>query len=209
MPGILLTIGTAAVAFVTTNIDDILLLMLFFAQVNTVFRKRHIVVGQYLGFSAIMLISLLGFAGALILPESIIGLLGIIPIVMGVVMLFRNDDDDEDADKEAEEVAHAQPTTGFLASLISTHTLSVAGVTLANGADNVSVYVPLFASRSLPEVAIIITVFGILVGVLCYIGYRLVRYPQLAHLLDRYGERLVPYVFILLGLYIVLESLMG
>ncbi|MCA0455225.1 MAG: cadmium resistance transporter [Chloroflexi bacterium] len=208
MPGILLIIGTAALAFITTNIDDILLIMLFFAGVNAVFRKRHIIVGQYLGFGAIMIISLLGFAGALILPESIIGLLGIIPIGMGVVMLFRKDDD-EDADEEAEEVAHAQPTTGLLASLISTHTLRVAGITLANGADNVSVYVPLFASQTPQEVALTIAVFGVGVGALCYAAYRLVRYPKIAKLIDRYGERLVPYVFILLGVYILLESLMG
>lgn len=208
MPDILLTIATAAIAFITTNIDDILLVMLYFSGVNAVFRKRHIIVGQYLGFGAIILISLLGFAGALILPESIIGLLGIIPIVIGVVKLFRKDDA-EDATEEAGAAAHAQPATGLLASLISTHTLSVAGITLANGADNISVYVPLFASHSLADVGIIIAVFGVGVGVLCYAGYRLVRYPRVARLIDRYGERLVPYVFILLGLYIVLESLMG
>ncbi len=208
MPNIALTIGTAVIAFITTNIDDILLIMLFFAQVNNLFRKRHIVAGQYLGFGAIMLVTLLGFAGALILPESVVGLLGIIPIVMGVVMLFRKKAD-EDAEEEAEEVAHAQPKDGLLASLFSTHTLGVAGITLANGADNVSVYIPLFASQTPQEVGLTIAVFAVGVGVLCYAGYRLVRYPQVARLLERYGERLVPYVFILLGVYIVLESVMG
>ena len=204
MPDIILTISAAAVAFITTNIDDILLIMLFFAQVNTVFRKRHIIVGQYLGFSAIVLISLLGFAGALILPDNLVGLLGIIPIVIGVVMLFRKKKDDDD--DEAVDISQVQPAQGLLASLFSAHTLSVAGVTLANGADNVSVYIPLFASRNLPEVGLIIAVFGVGVGVLCYAGYRLVRYPKVAHLLDRYGERLVPYVFILLGVFVILES---
>ncbi len=206
MPPIVITIVTAALAFITTNIDEILLLMLFFAQVSPTFRKRHIIVGQYLGFSAIIIMSLLGFAGALILPHRVIGLLGLIPIALGVYQLFHKRDDDDD---EAVDVAHIQPKAGFLGSLLNAHTLGVAGVALANGADNISVYVPLFANHNLTDVAVIILIFLFLVGVWLYAGYRLVRYPAIARFLERYGERLVPYVFILLGLYILLESFLS
>ncbi|MBA3872342.1 MAG: cadmium resistance transporter [Anaerolineae bacterium] len=198
----LLIIATAAIAFITTNIDDILLLMIFFGQVNASFRKRHIVVGHYLGFGLIVLISLLGFAGTTILPPNLIRFLGLIPIALGLYQLFRKHKDDDD--DETPNVTQVQPNRGFIGSLLSVHTLSVAGVTLANGADNISVYVPLFANHSLPDVLLIIVIFGLLVGVWLYAGYRLVRYPAVARLLDRYGERLVPYVFILLGLYILL-----
>ncbi len=200
----LLTIATAAIAFITTNIDDILLLMLFFAQVNSSFRKRHIIAGHYLGFGVIVLISLLGFAGALILPHNVIGLLGLVPIALGLYQLFRKSEDDD----EAPDVSHLEPARGLIGSLLSAHTLSVAGVTLANGADNISVYVPLFANHRLPEVGLIIVIFGLLVGVWLYAGYRLVRYPSVARLLERYGEWLVPYVFILLGVYILLEGIL-
>jgi len=194
----LIIIATAAIAFTTTNIDDILLLMLFFGQVNASFRKRHIVAGHYLGFAAIVIISLLGFAGALILPPNLIRFLGLIPLALGLYHLFRKRRDDDDP--EALDVFRVSTSH----SLLSTHTLRVAGVTLANGADNISVYVPLFASHSLTDVALIIVVFGLLVGVWLFAGYRLVRYPAVARFLERYGERLVPYVFILLGLYILL-----
>lgn len=198
----LLTIATAAIAFITTNIDDILLLMLFFGQVNSSFRKRHIVVGHYLGFGAIVLISLLGFAGTTILPPNLIRILGLIPIALGLYQLFRKHKDDDD--DETPDVTQVQPNRGFIGSLLSAHTLSVAAVTLANGADNISVYVPLFANHRLADVLLINLVFGLLVAVWLYAGYRLVRYPAVARFLDRYGERLVPYVFILLGLYILL-----
>jgi cadmium resistance transport/sequestration family protein len=201
----LLTIIAAIIAFITTNIDDILLLMLFFAQVNTSFRKRHIVAGHYLGFGVIILISLLGFAGALILPQNLIGLLGLVPIALGVYQLFRKHDDDD----EVPDVSQVQPARGLISSLLSAHTLSVAGITLANGADNISVYVPLFANHNLPNVVLIIFIFGLLVGVWLYAGYRLVRYPTVARLLERYGERLVPYVFIILGIYIFLEAFLS
>ena len=175
--------------------------MLFFARVNTDFRKRHIVAGHYLGFSVIVVISLLGYAGALILPHTIIGLLGLIPLGLGLYQLFHKHDDDDD---EAVDISHVQPDP----SLLSAYTLSVAGVTLANGADNISVYVPLFANHNLPDAVLIIVIFGLLIAVWLYAGYRLVRYPSVAHFLERYGERLVPYVFILLGLYILFEALL-
>ncbi|MBI1279909.1 MAG: transporter [Anaerolineaceae bacterium] len=198
----LLTIATAVVAFIATNIDDILLLMLFFAQVNNSFRKRHIIVGHYLGFSAILIVSLLGLAGALVLPHSLIGLLGLIPIALGLYQLAHKPDDDD----ETLDVAHIQPKTGFLESLVSAHTLSVAGVSLANGADNISVYVPLFASHTVMDSVLITIIFLLLVGLWCYLGYRLVRFPSVARFLERNGERVVPYVFILLGIYILLDN---
>lgn len=200
MSHIVLTILTATIAFASTNIDDILLLMMFFARVNSDFRKRHIVTGHYLGFSIIVVISLLGYAGALILPHTIIGLLGLIPIALGLYQLFRKQDDDD----EAVDISQVQPNH----SLLSAYTLSVAGVTLANGADNISVYVPLFANHNLPDVVLITVIFGLLIAVWLYAGYRLVRYPSVARFLERYGERLVPYVFILLGLYILFEAIL-
>jgi cadmium resistance protein CadD (predicted permease) len=58
-------------SFAATNIDDIVILMLFFAQVNSTFRRRHIVIGQYLGFTVLIFTSLPGFFGGLIAAESL------------------------------------------------------------------------------------------------------------------------------------------
>jgi cadmium resistance protein CadD (predicted permease) len=77
-------IPTGLSAFVATNLDDIVILSLFFSQVNAMFRNRHIVTGQYLGFSALVMVSLPSFFGSLILPEPWIGLLGIAPIMIGI-----------------------------------------------------------------------------------------------------------------------------
>jgi cadmium resistance transport/sequestration family protein len=193
-------LATATTAFISTNLDDILLLVMWFAQVNTTFRRRHIVAGQYLGFVATIAISLLGFAGALALPRSLVGLLGLLPIALGVRGLLRRSQPDDD-DKPT--LSDRNP---LLASLLSPQTYGVAAVTLANGADNVSIYVPLFASQRPAELTLIIVVFLLLMGVWCYIGYRLVRHPTMARLLAHYGGRLLPYVLIGLGVYIMWES---
>src|SRR5258708_16045913 len=73
------------IAFITTNIDNLLLLILLFSQSN--FRKRHIVTGQYLGFIVILLISTFGFFGKFILPLAWIGFLGIVPIIFGIIRM--------------------------------------------------------------------------------------------------------------------------
>ena len=203
MPHIILTIGTATLAFIATNIDDILLLTLLFSQVNATFRKIHIVAGHYLGFAAILALSLIGMAGALLLPRTVVALLGIIPILIGLYHIFRKSPGENE---QLAEGLESLVTHNLFSGILSTHTASVAAVTLANSADNLSIYVPFFVNNR-SDVPLIIVVFLVLTGVWCYMGYRLVRDPVIARLLDRYSERLVPYVFIVLGLYIIVKSL--
>ena len=80
MDELVTAVPTGLVAFTATNIDDVVMLTLFFSQVNAVFRSRHVVVGQYLGFGALVVASLPGFFGGLIVPRAWIGMLGAIPI---------------------------------------------------------------------------------------------------------------------------------
>ncbi|MEG4320077.1 MULTISPECIES: cadmium resistance transporter [unclassified Microcoleus] len=80
-------------SFAATNIDDIAILMLCFAQVNSSFRPRHIVAGQYLGFAALIVASWPGFFGGLIVPRAWIGLLGLVPIALGISHLLNREND--------------------------------------------------------------------------------------------------------------------
>jgi cadmium resistance protein CadD (predicted permease) len=90
-----LTVVLVAVSsFVATNIDDIILLMLFFSQVNENFRPRHIIIGQYLGFTVLILASLPGLFGGLIIPKAWIGLLGFAPIFIGLKQLLSREEDE-------------------------------------------------------------------------------------------------------------------
>jgi len=72
------------VAFAATNIDDIIILLLLFSQVDVNFRRSHIWVGHFLGFLIIILASLPGFFGGLFVQREFIGLLGILPIIIGI-----------------------------------------------------------------------------------------------------------------------------
>jgi cadmium resistance transport/sequestration family protein len=201
MNELLTAISTAMTAFTATNLDDILILLLFFSQVNAVFRRRHIVFGQFLGFTALVLASLPGFFGRLIFPPDWIGMLGLLPIAIGLSRLLNSETDDSEAEAELE-----QSEKSFFSSFLSPQTYSVAAVTVANGGDNIGIYVPLFASNTLESLAVVLTVFFGMVGVWCYAAYRLIQMRAIADTLTRYGNQLVPFVLIGLGMAILVKS---
>ena len=194
-------ISTGMTAFTATNLDDILILLLFFSQVNAAFRRRHIIAGQYLGFAALVFASLPGFFGSLIFPPDWIGMLGLLPIAIGLSRLLNPESDDAEVEAELE-----QSESSFFSSFLSPQTYSVAAVTVANGGDNIGIYVPLFASNTLESLAVILGVFFSLVGVWCYAAYRLIQTRAIADTLTRYGNQLVPFVLIGLGIAILVKS---
>ena len=195
---------TGITSFAATNIDDIVILMLFYAQVNATFRSSHIVAGQYLGFTALIVASLPGFFGGLIVPQTWIGILGLVPIAIGISRLVNREKDGDRVQTVSGETDRSPVNT--LASFLSPQTYKVAAVTLANGGDNIGIYVPLFASSKLTSLGVILSVFFVLIGVWCYIAYRLTHQLAVAHVLTRYGQAIVPFVLIGLGIFILIES---
>ena len=196
------------IAFVATNIDDLLILLLFFSQVNVNFRRRHIVIGQYLGFVVIIIASLPGFFGGLVVPQKFIGLLGLLPIAIGLLQLVNRGEETTEVQtvtSNFQQPLHNNPIVSFLFSVLSPQTYKVAAVTIANGGDNISIYIPLFAGHNFASVAIILGVFFLMVMVWCAIAYLLVRQTKIADVLSRYGKAVVPFVLIGLGLFIIYE----
>jgi cadmium resistance transport/sequestration family protein len=208
MSGLGTAFSAGITAFVATNIDDIIILLLFFAQVDANFRRRHIVIGQYLGFTLLILASLPGFFGGLVVPREWIGLLGLLPIAIGLKQLLNRQEDMaqvQTVTSDFEPSSARNPIVSFLSSVLSPQTYKVAAVTVANGGDNISIYIPLFAGNNLVSLGVILGVFFLMVGVWCAIAYLLTRQPTIAQVLSRYGNAVVPFVLIGLGLFILYE----
>ncbi|MEV1159957.1 cadmium resistance transporter [Micromonospora chokoriensis] len=182
------TAAGAAVVFAATDIDDIVILTLFFVAARTTGRPRpwQIVAGQYIGIGALALASAVVAAGLLVVPDPWTGLLGLLPIVLGVRALRRSDKDDT-------------PT-------VVTGTLGVAGVTIANGADNVAVYVPVFRALGVADSAVFLLVFVLLIALWCAVGAWLGGHPRVVRLVERAGHWLVPTIFIGIGVVILVSS---
>jgi cadmium resistance transport/sequestration family protein len=208
MGGLIQAIIAGISAFVATNIDDILLLVLFFSQTDAIFRRRHVVVGQYLGFSLLILASLPGFFGGLIIPKPWIGLLGLMPIIVGVTQLIQPAQNPS----EIQTIAAINPQTlrfpflSFLASLLTPQTYRVAAITVANGGDNIGIYVPLFASSTGMQLVVILFTFFLLIGIWCILAGWLSGHRAVAPRLQKFAHSFVPFVLIGLGLFILIEN---
>ncbi len=200
MNGLLTAIPTGLTAFAATNLDDILVLSLFFSQINTCFRRRHIVIGQYLGFSTLVVASLPSFFGKFILPEAWIGLLGIVPIMIGIHRLFHQETD------EQEDFSTPESSSSWWCNFLSPQSYGVAAVTIANGGDNISIYMPMFATHTWDSLLVILAVFFVMVGVWCYTAYLLTQVSAIAALITRYGNPLIPFILVGLGVFILMQS---
>jgi cadmium resistance transport/sequestration family protein len=208
---------TALVSFLSTNIDDIFILMLFFSQVNKDMKVKHIVVGQYLGMGVLIAISTIGALGISIIPKEYVGLLGLIPIYLGIKGYIgykkeiNNNVEEEVQDTEEniqEQVVLNQEnkTLVSIRKFISPSILKVAGVTIANGGDNIGIYIPLFSSMKLYSILVTSIVFLLLTALWCFIGLRLAQHPFLNKNIEKYKHIFVPIIFIALGIFIIIES---
>lgn len=184
---------TSIVAFVSTNIDDIFLLMLFFGDRR--YRTADIYIGQYLGIISLIAISVLGSLIGNVVEGKYIGLLGLFPIYLAIRQLTDLWRGTTNTGSEGSE----QPfvTTGFL---------TVATVTMANGGDNIGTYIPLFAALTPSEKSIMIALFLLMVFVLVSLARYLTKHPALARSISKYGHIATPVVLFLLGLYILREN---
>ncbi|MCL6444346.1 MAG: cadmium resistance transporter [Alicyclobacillus sp.] len=193
-----------SLTFVATNLDDIFVLVALFSQTDNCFRKRHIIAGQYLGFIVLLVVSVISSRGILLVAKELVGVLGLVPIYIGVRLLW---------DKQT--VRHTGQNQVQLTSKHKAHPLSgvkrwnayrVALITVANGADNIGVYTAMFTDSHFGTVSIIVAQFLILMGAWCYIGQKLVAYPLVEQTTKRFGHFILPFIFILLGIHIVLDS---
>lgn len=208
MNGLITAITTGTTAFAATNIDDLVILTLLFAQVNATFRHRQIIAGQYLGFTGLIIASLPGYLGRLIVPQTWVGLLGLVPIVIGLSRLLnQNQDADEvQAVSSSSERLDNRSVVSLCKSLLTPQTYNVAAITFANGGDNIGIYIPLFANSDFADLGVILGIFYLLVGVWCCIAYQLTQYSTIARFFSHYGNVFVPFVLIALGAFILIES---
>lgn len=163
--------------FAVTNIDDVILMALFFAAGTN---AKRIVIGQYLGFAAILALVVLATLGTTLLPEGAVRYLGLVPIALGIRAWLQRDDEER---------------------AIPTSVVGVATVTFANGGDNIGVYVPVFAQGG---TVIYCAVFLVLVAPLCRLGWFAATRPPIARTLERVGHIVFPVVLVAIGLAILI-----
>lgn len=189
----------AVVVFATTNVDDILLLSAFFADQSL--RGRAIVIGQFAGIGLLTAVSAVAALLALAVPEGWTGLLGLFPLglgLRGLYLLWASSGNNNVSDIDIPQ------TTAVDKHGTHSQWIAVALVTVANGGDNLGVYIPLF-SRELTWIPVYAIVFAIMTGLWCMIGHWLVHHEVIGVRLRQYGHVALPFVLVGIGLFIVSE----
>lgn len=196
-------LGIGATAFVATNIDDLVILIAFFAN-SYRFPLTQIVLGQYAGMGALLAIGIAGSLIALVVPNNLIGLIGFLPIGIGIkelLELLKNGDNNEVV------LSAKQPlqSNGFLSAYLLP-LLTVAAVTFSGG-EEIGVYTSVFATyHEASEIIIIVLAVMVLTGLWCMIAYWLVNHPISASSIKRIGTVALPFILIGLGVYILAEA---
>lgn len=181
---------TSIIAYISTNIDDIFVIMILLSQAASG-AKGKLVAGHFLGVGIITVVSMLGAFGLQNLPLKYVGILGLVPIGLGIKawLDYKKGTDDDDA-PDAQSVS----------------LLSMAMITVGNGADNVGVYIPLFTGFSGAERIGAVVVFAVMTALWVFLANSLAEFPKIKAVIEKYKDITIPVVFIALGVFIVLDS---
>jgi cadmium resistance protein CadD (predicted permease) len=225
------------ITFFLTNIQDVVILINFFlesAKPTSELRNSHVVLGQYLGFSTLLSLSLIGYAISYILPVKLFGFLGFVIIGFGLNGLYqifngyrekRRKQQSNKTDLHEKEQIVEQEQVEFqsddpidpceIESRIRLkksicddlkNIAKVSVVTIANGNDNIAIYVPIFVQSTAWEIVVYFVGFLMMVAVLCTVCYCFIHFPPIFRFAQKYAQYISPFIFIALGIYILIDS---
>ena len=187
---------TSIILYSGTAVDLLIILMLFFAKRKSRKDIINIYLGQFLGSVSLILVSLLfAFVLYYIPSKEILGLLGLIPIFLGLKVLFLGDSDGEAIAKEGLRKDNK--------NLI----FQVAMITFAScGADNIGIFVPYFITLNLADLIVALLTFLVIIYLLVFSAQKLAQVPSVGETLEKYSRWFIAVVYLGLGIYILIEN---
>lgn len=187
---------TSIILYSGTAVDLLIILMLFFAKRKSRKDIINIYLGQFLGSVSLILLSLLfAFVLNYIPSKEILGLLGLIPIFLGLKVLFLGDSDGEAIAKDG--LRKDNKNLIFL----------VAMITFAScGADNIGVFVPYFITLNLANLIVTLLTFLVMIYLLVFSAQKLAQVPSVGETLEKYSRWFIAVVYLGLGMYILIEN---
>ena len=187
---------TSIILYSGTAVDLLIILMLFFAKRKSRKDIINIYLGQFLGSVSLILLSLLfAFVLNYIPSKEILGLLGLIPIFIGLKVLLLGDSDGEAIAKDG--LRKDNKNLIFL----------VAMITFAScGADNIGVFVPYFTTLNLANMIVTLLTFLVMIYLLVFSAQKLAQVPSVGEILEKYSRWFIAVVYLGLGIYILIEN---
>ncbi|MBZ6014871.1 cadmium resistance transporter [Leuconostoc gelidum subsp. gelidum] len=171
--------------FIGVNLDFFVVLLLLLQK----YRFRDNFIGYELGMLLVFVIS--AIAGQLIqtiIPTWAIGLLGLLPIYMGIK------GENDDVNNSSKSTSNGGMPAVLLMYLISC------------GADNIAVYVPVLATMTTAAILLTLGYFIILTAISLILAYLFGQIPIVKYVFERWGSPISRIIYILIGVFVMLNT---
>jgi cadmium resistance protein CadD (predicted permease) len=193
---LLIQVATVMALFAGTNVDDMIIISLLSASAQAGRPPKHwqIWAGQYVGFGVLIGASIALGRGLALAPDRFLWVLALLPFgigAFGLVNLIRSR-------RRGEEPKPPSSTAGMY---------GVAAITIIDGGDDLAAYTPFYATIHTSETLVSLAVFAVMIAVWCLIGRWISRYKKVAEAIDEFGEWILPVTMVLLGLYVLVDTL--
>jgi len=182
---------TAILTYIATSIDEIPVLFMLYTRTSNKRKAKIITLSYYIGTILLISLGVVGALGLNQIPQKwMVGISGLIPLFMGIKILATGEDEDEEKTIKRSENFHVLA-------------VQVIAITIGLGVDDVGVYMPLFSTLTWSENFLMIIVFLISTGALCYLSYKLAEIEKLKVFIEKYERFLVGAVFTCIGIFVM------
>lgn len=193
---LLIQVATVMALFAGTNVDDMIIISLLSASAQAGRPPKHwqIWAGQYVGFGVLIGASIALGRGLALAPDRFLWVLALLPFgigAFGLVSLIRSR-------RRGEEPKPPSSTAGMY---------GVAAITVIDGGDDLAAYTPFYATIHTGEILVSLAVFAVMIAVWCLIGRWISRYKRVAEGIEEFGEWILPVTMVLLGIYVLADTL--
>ncbi len=189
---------TAIATFIATGIDEIVVLTILFVHYKESHSVKDIYIGQLISMVVLLSVSLLAVFGIATIPKEWIGLLGFVPLVLGVRVLLTGDTESDDEYEEKDLIKKTKKYNNLI--------LAVAIIAIASGAEELSIYIPYLASLNTKDLITTLITFILLVPIWCAVCKRLSSVKGIQERIGKFERIIVPIVFIGLGIFVLIEN---
>lgn len=194
MDAAVVIVSITASAFIATNLDNLVLLVSLLARYQ---RNRFYVIAGY--FCCVVVLALMAFsiaAAADLAPVEYLGLLGLVPMVIGatgIVSMLKG----QEAVVDDANAAISGVGSVFVATFV---------IQLSNGADTVITFGALFADSASVSNYLILLTLAVMAIIFGLVAIYAVQHPLLSKWINQYGPRVTPFILIFVGTYILANT---
>ena len=184
-----------AASYASTNVDNLLLAVLLLGANRE--QQWAIKLGVVTAAIAVMLLCAIGLVIRHTVDAGLGGYLGLVPIALGLRHLFVNSTNATPGASDQSRLSAPDARTAWLSATV---------LMIANSGDTIALFLPLLAESRAAVLPLVAGSYVVTAIAWALLAWGLASRPWIARAMDRYGARLLPWVMIGVGIYILVNT---